>query len=243
VVSLSSSTRGATIYYTTDGSSPGPSTLQYFAPFLVASSLTVKAVTVANGYTPSSIASQSFANNIPSNTLVWSAEFANSTGANAAPNPKVWTYDTGNNGFGNQELENYCAWGSATSPCDPMNPNAYVDTSGILHIVARQPAAGVYTSARMKTKGLFSFQYGRLEARMKLPESQGMWPAFWTLGNNIATIGWPACGELDVMEHIDGRNPPLNGSPAPYDWVQSSIHGTGLNGGQPNHAAGFTATA
>ena len=57
----------------------------------------------------------------------------------------------------------------------------------------------------MKSQGLFSFQYGRAEARMKLPEGQGMWPAFWLLGNNIVTINWPASGELDVMEHIDGE--------------------------------------
>jgi len=91
----------------------------------------------------------------------------------------------------------------------------------------------------MKTQGLFSFQYGRIEARMKLPESQGMWPAFWLLGNNITAVNWPACGELDVMEHIDGSNPKNEG----FDWVQGSIHGTGLNGGTQYHPAGFSASA
>ena len=81
--------------------------------------------------------------------------------------------------------------------------------TGILHIVAVNPSGTTYTSARMKTQGLFSFMYGRIEARMKLPESQGMWPAFWLLGNNITKFAWPACGELDVMEHIDGNNPAL----------------------------------
>ena len=63
---------------------------------------------------------------------------------------------------------------------------------------------------------------------MKLPEGQGMWPAFWLLGNNITTINWPACGELDIMEHIDGNNPPAYvGAPPPgYDWVAGSVHGT-----------------
>jgi beta-glucanase (GH16 family) len=89
----------------------------------------------------------------------------------------------------------------------------------------------------MKTQGLFSFQYGRIEARMKLPESQGMWPAFWLLGNNIVSVNWPACGELDVMEHIDGSNPQNWG----YDWVQGSVHGTGLNGGTQYHPASFSA--
>jgi beta-glucanase (GH16 family) len=74
----------------------------------------------------------------------------------------------------------------------------------------------------MKTQGLFSLQYGRVEAKIQLPEGQGLWPAFWLLGNNIATVNWPACGEQDVMEHID--------APVP-DWVAGSIHGTGLNGG------------
>jgi len=241
VVSLASTTSGATIYYTVDGTAPSTSSPQYLAPFLVASNLTVKAIATASGYTASSVASQSFAPNIPSGTLVWSDEFINSTSANAQPNPLIWTYDTGTNCCGNNELETYCAWGSAMSPCNPAGPNAYVGADGYLHIVAQQPTAGtaVYTSARLKTEGLFSFQYGRIEARMMLPESQGMWPAFWLLGNNIATISWPACGELDVMEHIDGSNPENEG----FDWVQGSIHGTNLNGGIQFHPAGFSAAA
>jgi beta-glucanase (GH16 family) len=229
IVSLASTTSGATIYYTMDGSTPTTSSPQYQAPFLVASNLTVKAIAAATGDTNSSATSQSFTPNIASGTLVWSDEFANSTGANAQPNPAVWTYDTGNSGFGNSELETYCAWGSSTAPCGTANPNAYAGADGYLHIVAQKPSAGVYTSARMKTQGLFSFQYGRIEARMQLPESQGMWPAFWLLGNNIATINWPACGELDVMEHIDGDNTPFGGpgaGAAPgYDWIAGSVHG------------------
>jgi beta-glucanase (GH16 family) len=87
--------------------------------------------------------------------------------------------------------------------------------------------------------------YGRIEARIKVPESQGMWPAFWLLGNNITTLSWPACGELDVMEHIDGSNPPqyAGGTPLGHDWVQSSIHGTNLNGGTPFTETGFSAAA
>jgi beta-glucanase (GH16 family) len=238
VVSLASTTSGAILYYSVDGSTPSTSSQQYRAPFLVASNLTVKAIAAASGGPVSSVTSQGFAPNIPSGTLVWSDEFTNSTSANAQPNPLVWTYDTGNNGFGNHELENYCAWGSSASPCNPAHPNAYVGADGYLHIVAEQPSAGVYTSARLKTEGLFSFQYGHIEARIKLPESQGMWPAFWLLGNNIVTVDWPACGELDVMEHIDGSNPLNEG----FDWVQGSIHGTGLNGGIQYHPAAFSAT-
>ena len=239
VVSLASTTSGATLYYTVDGSAPTTSSQQYQAPFLVASNLTVKAIATASGDAASTVTSQSFAPNIPSGTLVWSDEFANSTGVNAQPNPATWTYDTGNSGFGNKELETYCAWGSTVGPCTPTNPNAYAGADGYLHIVAQQPSAGVYTSARLKTQGLFSFQYGRIEARMQLPESQGMWPAFWLLGDNITTNPWPACGELDVMEHINGSNPQNEG----YDWVQGSIHGTNLNGGIQYHPAGFAATA
>ena len=239
VVSLASATPGATLYYTADGSTPTTSSQQYQAPFLVASNLTVKAIATASGDTASTVTSQSFAPNIPSGTLVWSDEFANSTGANAQPNPATWTYDVGTNCCGNNELETYCAWGSTVGPCTPTNPNAYAGADGYLHIVAQQPSAGVYTSARLKTQGLFSFQYGRIEARLQLPESQGMWPAFWLLGDNITTNPWPACGELDVMEHINGSNPQNEG----YDWVQGSIHGTNLNGGIQYHPAGFSATA
>jgi beta-glucanase (GH16 family) len=237
LVSLSSSTSGAPIYYTVDGSAPTTASQLYEAPFLVASNLTVHAIAAAAGDTSSSVASQSFAPSIAAGTLVWSDEFANSTGGPAQPNPLVWTYDTGNNGFGNQELENYCAWGSTATPCSAAQPNAYVGTDGSLHILAEQPSAGVYSSARLKSQGLFSFQYGRIEARIKLPEGQGLWPAFWLLGNNIATINWPACGELDVMEHIDGSNPQNLG----YDWVEGSVHGTAMNGGIQYHPSGFSA--
>src|ERR1700729_946670 len=95
VVSLSSSTSGATIYYTTDGSTPTTSSQIFEAPFLVASNLTVNAIATAPGDSNSTVASQKFAPNIASGTLVWSDEFSNSTSSNAQPNPAVWTYDTG----------------------------------------------------------------------------------------------------------------------------------------------------
>jgi beta-glucanase (GH16 family) len=233
LVKISDTTAGAAIYYTLDGSTPTSSSPQYFAPFLVTSSVTVKAVAATTGYTNSDVASQAVGTNVVSGTLVWSDEFSNATGANAQPNAAMWTYDTGNSGFGNSELETYCAWGSTASPCDTNNPNAYVGTDGYLHIVARKPSANVYTSARLKSQGLFSFQYGRIEARIKLPEGQGLWPAFWLLGNNIVTVNWPACGEQDVMEHINAPSP---------DWIQGSIHGTNLNDGQKYQPAGFLAS-
>jgi beta-glucanase (GH16 family) len=246
IVSLATTTANATIYYTLDGSTPTTSSQIYEAPFLVASNLTVSAIATASGDSNSTVSTQAFAPNIPSGTLVWSDEFTNSGSSNAQPNPATWTYDTGTDCCGNSEWEDYCAWNSSVSPCNPANPNTYVGTDGYLHIVAEQPAPGVYsagafTSARLKTEGLFSFQYGRIEASMMLPESQGMWPAFWLLGNNIATIDWPACGEADIMEHIDGSNPPINGAGPGHDWTQSSIHGTSLNGGTPYTTSGFSA--
>ncbi|HEY6334144.1 MAG TPA: glycoside hydrolase family 16 protein, partial [Blastocatellia bacterium] len=148
---------------------------------------------------------------------------------------------------GNHELETYCAWGSSNNACNPSNPNAYVDRDGYLHVVALTPSAKVYTSARLKSQGLFSFQYGRIEARMMLPESQGMWPAFWLLGNDIATVNWPTCGEADVMEHIDGSTPPpyAGSSPLGYDWISGAVHGASGSSHvfriERYHPAGFSA--
>jgi len=244
IATIADTTSGATIYFTLDGSTPTTASQVYQAPFLISSSMTVNAIAAASGDTTSAVATKAFSPGIASGTLVWSDEFANSTSANTEPNPLVWAWESGNNsGWGNSELENYCPWGSNTSPCDSAHPNSYVGTDGYLHILAEQPSAGVYTSARMKTQGQFSFMYGRIEAKIWVPESQGMWPAFWLLGNNITTESWPACGELDIMEHIDGSNPPLYaGAAGPgYDWTQSSIHGTGLNGGTPYHPSGFSA--
>jgi beta-glucanase (GH16 family) len=223
VASLASATPGATIHYTVDGSTPTSSSQIYQAPFLVASNLTINAIAMAPGDANSTVTTQSFAPNIPAGTLVWSDEFANSTGSNTQPNPLVWTYDIGANGWGNGELEIYCAWNSSIKPCSTSTPNAYVGTDGYLHILAEQPSAGVYTSARLKTQGLFSFQYGRIEFRAQVPEAQGLWPAAWLMGNSIATVNWPACGEMDVLERVNAATTP--------DWNRGSIHGAGFTGG------------
>lgn len=151
-------------------------------------------------------------------TLVWSDEF-NGSAKQSQPDPANWTYDSGVNGWGNNELETYCAWASNAPPCDAAHPSAYVGGDGYLHIVASNPSSGVYTSARLKTSGLQSFKYGRMEARIKIPEGQGVWPAFWMLGDNIPTVPWPACGELDIMENI-GKKPAT---------VYGSIHMTGAD--------------
>jgi beta-glucanase (GH16 family) len=221
IVSISGGAPGATLYYTVDGATPTAQSTRYFAPFLVASGLTVKAVAIADGK-PGAVSTQKFDIAIPPGTLLWSDEFNDAADFGEKPNPEIWTYDTGHTGFGNREFEHYCASGDATPPCDPKNPNAFVASDGYLHIVARQPEPGVYTSARLKSQGLFSVAYGtgsiRIEARMKLPEEQGMWPAFWTLGNTMVGDNmWPACGEQDIMEHIDAPRP---------DWIAGSLHGT-----------------
>lgn len=248
IVSLSDSTPGTTIRYTLDGTTPTMSSQIYEAPFLVAANITVNAIGMASGFANSAVVSKQFTPNLASNTLVWSDEFSNAGSSPAQPDAKTWIYDTGYQCCGNNEQETYCAWGSNASPCNTSSPNAFVGTDGNLHVVAEQPSKGVYTSGRLKSQGLFSFMYGRIEARMKLPESQGMWPAFWLLGNSIATINWPACGELDIMEHIDGSNPPDNVGAAPpgYDWVAGSVHGgpsgnAEINGTQHYHASTFSA--
>jgi len=237
IVSLTDATAGASIRYTTDGTTPGASSQVYEAPFLVASNLTVNVQATAQGYTASNVASKSFTPNIASGTLVWADEFANSSGNKAQPDPTVWGYDTGNgsNGWGNSELEDYCAWGSNASPCNTASPNAFVGTDGYLHLVAQSLGGSSYTSARLKTEGLFSFQYGRVEAKIWVPEGQGIWPAFWALGNNISTVNWPASGEMDIMERINaaGSSPAGGGAmlpPGSPDWNEGSIHGTGFTG-------------
>lgn len=133
--------------------------------------------------------------------IVWDDEF-NGT----AINTNIWSFESGNNdGWGNSELEYYTSNAA----------NAYV-SNGLLHIVALQQNLGgqQYTSARMKTEFNFSTTYGRIVWSAALPEGTGMWPALWMLGNSYSTIGWPACGEVDVMEE--------NGSVS--NMVQSSVH-------------------
>ena len=230
VITIANRLSGASVYYTVDGSSPTINSIQYLAPFLITQTTTVNAVAFS-ATAQSSVATQTYAMTIPSGTLVWSDEFSNATGANTQPNPALWMYEAGATGYGNQELEDYCAWGSNTSPCAINNPNLYVGTDGYLHIVAEQPSAGAYTSARIKTQGLFSVPYGRIEARMLLPEGQGLWPAFWLLGNNITSDGWPICGEMDVMEHTN--------SPSP-DYILGSVHMPNANLSRQFSSSGFS---
>jgi beta-glucanase (GH16 family) len=145
--------------------------------------------------------------------LAWSDEFNGAAGA--APDNAKWSFDigTGNNGWGNQELQYYTGRSS----------NIQQDGSGNLVITARREsfAGSGFTSARIKTKGLFSQAYGRFEARIKTPTGPGMWPAFWMLGANIDTKPWPQCGEIDIMEQR-GQQPSI---------THGTLHGPGYSGG------------
>jgi len=152
--------------------------------------------------------------------LIWSDEFNGANGS--APDPTKWTYDTGGGGFGNSELQTYCSPGMNTAPCNASLPNEFMDGNGNLVIRARKDSSGNWTSARLKTQGKFSFQYGRVEARIKLTVGNGLWPAFWMLGNNIGTAGWPQCGEDDIMEWVDSYSP---------NSTSSTSHGPGYSGG------------
>jgi beta-glucanase (GH16 family) len=153
----------------------------------------------------------------PPGALTWSDEFDGPAGA--MPDPTRWAFDLGGGGWGNEELESYT----------DRPENARLDGSGFLVIEARREAFtgrdGIprdYTSARLRTKGLFAQAYGRFEARMKIPAGQGMWPAFWLLGDDIDRVSWPGCGEIDIMENI-GKEPAT---------VHGTLHGPGYSGAQ-----------
>ncbi|NUT33348.1 MAG: family 16 glycosylhydrolase [Hamadaea sp.] len=149
--------------------------------------------------------------------LTWSDEF--NAAAGTAPNSAKWAYDVGGAGWGNNELQYYT---TSTS-------NAAHDGNGNLVITARagNPSgygcwygSCQYTSARLKTQGKFTQAYGRFEARLKVPYGQGLWPAFWMLGDDIGSVGWPNSGEIDIMENV-GYEPST---------VHGTLHGPGYSG-------------
>ncbi len=144
--------------------------------------------------------------------LVWSDDFDGAAGVQ--PDASKWTYDLGTgpgqDGWGNQELQVY-----TNKP-----ENVSMDGAGNLVLTAVRNG-GSFTSARIKTQGLFAQQYGRFEARLKTPYGPGVWPAFWMLGSNIETINWPQCGEIDIME-LRGQAPHI---------IQGTLHGPGYSGG------------
>ncbi len=117
-------------------------------------------------------------------TLVWEDDF----NTDGAPNAANWTYDLGAGGWGNGEAQTYTS-----------NPSNVIVENGVLKITAKKEGSG-YTSARLKSENLQEFTYGKVEVRAKLPSVAGTWPAIWTLGANFDTVGWPNCGEMDIME-------------------------------------------
>ena len=145
----------------------------------------------------------------PGYKLVWSDEFNQPNGS--LPDPANWSFETGGNGWGNGEWEYYTA----------RTNNARIE-DGKLVIEARQESFGGknITSARLLTKGKCSWTYGRIEARIKIPAGQGIWPAFWMMGTNIDSVNWPACGEIDIMENI-GKEPGT---------IHGTVHGPGYSG-------------
>ncbi|MER2996957.1 family 16 glycosylhydrolase [Pontibacter populi] len=126
------------------------------------------------------------------NELVWQDEFE----GEGVPDPTYWSYDlgTGQGGWGNNEVQTY------------TNQSSNVRRSGGKLVIEANKNNGAWTSTRIKTQGKYNFTYGRVEFRAKLPKGSGTWPALWMLGESITTKGWPASGEIDVMEHV-GRDP------------------------------------
>jgi beta-glucanase (GH16 family) len=144
-------------------------------------------------------------------TLVWNDAFDGPAGA--PPDPSVWVPDVGGDGWGNEQLEYNT----------DRTENAALDGSGHLAIVARREDFGgnAYTSARLTTRGTQAFGPGRVEADLQMPAGQGLWPAFWMLGDDFDTVGWPTCGEIDIME-LRGEQPRVS---------LATVHGPGYSGG------------
>ena len=120
----------------------------------------------------------------------------------SAPSPLRWGYDVGGNGWGNNEQQSYTS----------AKRNVSLDGRGHLVITARKETytgtdeiTRPYTSARIKTAGRFSFRYGHAIARINVPRGRGLWPAFWALGDNVRSVGWPLCGEIDVVETLGSQ--------------------------------------
>ena len=139
-----------------------------------------------------SYSSWTAANSSSSSPYLWNDEFDGT-----AIDASKWTFETGATGWGNNEWQYYTN----------RSENAFVQ-DGVLHIRANKEdyEGAKYTSARMITKGKFSFTYGTIEARIALPTGNGIWPAFWLLGENIDDISWPACGEIDIIEAVNDEN-------------------------------------
>ena len=142
-------------------------------------------------------------------TQVWADEF---TGAAGAPPAVHWKPDIGGDGWGNEQLE---------YNTDRIE-NAFLDGEGnlVIRAIAEEYEGNRYTSARLTTADSLTFGPARVEARIQAPAGDGIWPAFWLLGSDISTIGWPACGEIDIFE-LRGQEPEV---------VLTTVHGPGYSG-------------
>jgi beta-glucanase (GH16 family) len=143
----------------------------------------------------------------PELSLIWSEEFDGPAGSPV--DPDIWQPEVGGHGWGNEELQYYTEG----------TENASLDGAGNLAIVVRR-SGSQYTSARLISKDRVAFTYGLVQARIQLPTGGGIWPAFWMLGQNIDEVGWPQCGEIDVMKNV-GQNPGV---------VHGTVHGPGYSG-------------
>lgn len=163
--------------------------------------------------------------------LVWADEFDKP----GLPDTKKWKYDVGGHGFGNNELQYYLA---------SRPENARVE-NGLLVIEARKEKHEnrEYTSAKLITKGIAEWKYGRIEVRAKLPSGRGTWPAIWMLGSNISHTRWPLCGEIDIMEHVGFDENVVHGSLHTDDY--NHVKGTQKSGRLtvPNATADFNVYA
>ena len=154
-------------------------------------------------------------------SLVWSDEFEGPSGSPV--DSSKWSFELGGNGWGNNELETYT---SRTANSD-LEGGTLVIKALKETFTGSDGISRNYTSARLLTRNKFTQAYGRFEARIKIPYGQGIWPAFWMLGDNISTAGWPNCGEIDIMENI-GKEPSI---------VHGTFHGPGYSGGNGIGAA------
>jgi len=191
-VSFTASATNAVVYLfdfgnnATDVSATGVLTYQYTA------SGVYNVTVVAKSSSGKSISTTTLVTVTVKQDVVWSDEF-DSPGP---PNSTKWGYDLGAGGWGNNELEYY------TNRTD----NAVVSDGTLKIILKKEDYSGSpYTSARLLSKGKFSFKYGTVKVRAKLPAGGGTWPAIWMLGDNLSSVGWPACGEIDIMEHIGNQ--------------------------------------
>jgi beta-glucanase (GH16 family) len=160
---------------------------------------------------------------LPGWSLAWSDEFDGAAGS--PPDPAIWQPEIDGHGWGNDELQSY----------SDSSENAALDGAGNLAVVVRRVDPELrgrfdgceYSSARLVSKDRAAFSYGLVQARIRLPQGRGIWPAFWMLGRNIDEVGWPRCGEIDVMENF-GKDPTM---------VHATVHGPGYSG-----AGGITAS-